>query len=174
MYWTLTIGSLTLGLFDFIAIGIMLIGAISCAAAGFSRSAAKSFGFILSFPIALLFTNSLAEVIAKNGGISMFLASLISFTALSIVIYILFFFVGKLLKTSLEVLHLGIVDSILGFIWGIAIAAIAISIIAVLIGYQPFINVDPLLENSILFRTVFSDIYPGTIDILKEAVSVIS
>ena len=174
MDWTFSIGSLTLGLFDFIALGIMLIGAISCAAVGFSQSAAKSFGFILSFPIALLFTNQLAELLASRSSISIFTATLISFAGLSVLVFILFFFIGRLLNTALEAVHLSALDSALGFVWGIITTAIAISIIAMLIRYQPFIDVDPLLKNSILFRKVFSDLYPDAIGVIQGAMNAIS
>ena len=174
MSWTLSIGSLTFGLLDFIAIGIMLIGAVSCAVAGFSRSAAKSFGFILSFPIALLFSNALAKLIASSSGLSMVISTLIAFTALSVIIYILFRFLGNLLETTLDALHLSAVDSILGFLWGAMTAAIGISIAAALIRYQPFIDVTPLLRNSILFREIFSDLYPDAIGMIQGAVNAIS
>ncbi len=174
MGWTLSIGSLTFGLFDFIALGIMLIGAVSCAVAGFSKSAAKSFGLILSFPIALLFSNALAKPIASSSGMSMVISTLIAFTSLSMIIYVLFNFLGNLLETTLDALHLSAVDSLLGFFWGILTTAIGISIAAALIRYQPFIDVTPLLRNSILFRKVFSDLYPDTIGVIQGAVNAIS
>ena len=169
MDWTLAIGSLQLGIYDFIAIGLLLISSISCAFVGFSRSASKSFGIILSIPLALLFTSTLAGVIARNTSISIFFATLFSFVGLSLLIYILFYFVGLLLENTLEALHLSALNALLGFFWGLIVSAIVISILSALITYQPFIDFKPLFDHSILYKTFFKSLYA----IIKENVNVI-
>lgn len=169
MDWTLNIGVLQLGIYDFIAIGLLLISSISCAFVGFSRSASKSFGIVLSIPLALLFTSTLSVVIVKNTSISIFFATLLSFVGLSLVIYILFYFVGSLLENTLEALHLSALNSFLGFVWGLALSAIVISILSALITYQPFIDFTPLFDHSVLYKSCFKSLY----GVIKENVNVI-
>ncbi len=159
MDWTLTIGSLELGVYDFIALGLLLISSVSCAFVGFSRSASKSFGIVLSIPLALLFTSTLRDFIVKNTSISIFVATIFSFVGLSLIIYILFYFVGSLLENTLEALHLSALNAILGFLWGLIVSAIIISIISALITYQPFIDFTTLFDHSVLYKTFFKSLY---------------
>lgn len=173
MDWTLTLGSLSLGLYDLIALLLLLISSILCAFIGFSRSASKSFGIILAIPIALLFTSSLASLIASKSNMSIFFATLVAFVSLSVIVYILIYYIGVLLERSLEALHLSVLNSLLGFIWGALVSAVVISVISALITYQPFIDFTPLFENSILYKTLFKELYSSSVSAFKEAISAI-
>ena len=78
-----------------------------------------------------------------------------------------------LLERSLEALHLSVLNSLLGFIWGALVSAVVISVISALITYQPFIDFTPLFENSILYKTLFKELYSSSVSAFKEAISAI-
>ena len=174
MDWTFSLGSLTFGLLDVISISLVLLGAITGCAAGFSRVVAKNFGAVLCFPIALLFTNQLSLFILDLLGLSRFLSSMLSFALLSVLIYAIINLIGGLLGDSLSVLGLGVVDSILGFAWGLVVMAFFVSLLMALLSFQTFIDFTPLKDNSILYHRFIEPLFPSALEIVKGALSEIA
>lgn len=172
MDWTFSIGSLTFGLLDVISISLVLLGGITGCAAGFTRVAAKNLGGILCFPLALLFTKSLASFFVSVTGINNeFITAMVSFAILSVIIYVVFNLLGGLLGDSLSVLGLGVVDSILGFVWGLVTMAFFVSLLMAVVSYQTFIDFSPLKENSILYIRIIEPLFPSVVEIVSGALS---
>lgn len=169
MDWTFTVGSLTFGLLDVISISLVLLGGITGCAAGFSRVAAKNLGGVLCFPLALFFTESLSELLSSFVSLPPFLSAMLSFAVLSVVIYILINLLGGLLGDSLSVMGLGVVDSILGFVWGLVVMAFIVSLLMALVSYQTFIDFSPLKDNSILYARFIEPLFPSVVEVVSGA-----
>ncbi|MBQ0071144.1 MAG: CvpA family protein [Spirochaetales bacterium] len=169
MDWTMTIGSLTFGIYDFIVFGAIIIGGVTGCAMGFSRSACKLMGYILCCPLAMLFVGPLSSFIMTKAAIPVFLSSLLSFVVLSVFIFILFRILGNLLGETFDTLGLGVVDTILGFFWGVLLAVAVVLILLQIFGLQKFIDFMPLKENSIIYTRIFCRMFPTLGNVFKGA-----
>lgn len=168
-------GTITVGLLDVISIILVLLGGITGCAAGFTRVAAKNIGGILCFPLALLFTKSLSDFFRSVSGLNNeFITAMASFALLSVVIYIVINMLGGLLGDSLSVLGLGVVDSILGFVWGLATMAFFVSLLMAVVSYQTFIDFTPLKENSVLYRRLIEPLFPSVVEVVTGALDEIA
>ena len=169
MDWSFTIGSLTFGILDIAVVAIVLIGAISGCITGFSRSATKLIGFVLAIPISLLFTRTAAEAIANVSGLNYFVSSLIAFVAVALAVYIILCIFGSQLANILSASSaLHALDSALGFIWGLAGSAISLSIILMIMNYQPFIDITGLTANSLVIKDIIEPLFPSVLNIINE------
>ena len=161
MDWTFTIGTLTFGLLDIITLAIILIGAISGCITGFSVSATRLVGFLVAIPLSLLFTKNLAAFMADRTSVPLFWSTLIVFVALSLVVYIVVCILGTQLANILGASsHLRAIDSILGFIWGLAASAITISIILAVLNFQSFVDITSLTDKSIIIHEIIEPLFP--------------
>ena len=89
MDWTYTIGAVTFGVLDIAVLVIVLIGAVSGCITGFARQVANLAGFVISIPVALLFTRPVAAVLSENTGLDILWASLASFVGICLVVFII-------------------------------------------------------------------------------------
>ena len=169
MDWTLTVGSLNIGIFDLVTIALVLISGIAGIAVGFSRSALKMLSYILCFPLALLFVEPLSAFIRQNIEMKQIWASLISYIILCLFIFLLIKGLGNLLGIAFETLSLGWLDSSLGFIFCGFIAFMMLFVLLELASLQPFVDLTPLKENSIIYTEFFCRIFPTVDRALKGA-----
>ena len=168
MDWSFTIGSLTFGVLDIAVVVIVLIGAISGCITGFSRSAARLIGFVLAIPVSLLFTKNAAEALAAESGFSYMICSLIAFVGVALLVYIILCIFGSQLANVLSASSaLHALDSILGFIWGLVGSAVTLSIILMILNYQPFIDFSGLTESSLVISDIIEPLFPSVLDIIS-------
>ncbi len=168
MDWNFTIGSLSFGVLDIAVVVIVLIGAISGCITGFSRSATRLIGFVLAIPISLLFTKTVAGAIADASGFSYFICSLIAFVAVALAVYIVLCIFGSQLANVLGAsgaLHA--LDSALGFIWGLVGSAVSLSLIIMIMNFQPFIDISGLTANSLVVRDIIEPLFPSVLGIIS-------
>ena len=168
MDWSFTIGSLTFGVLDIAVVVIVLIGAISGCITGFSRSAARLIGFVLAIPVSLLFTKTAAEALAAASGFSYMICSLIAFVGVALLVYIILCIFGSQLANVLSASSaLHALDSILGFIWGLVGSAVTLSIILMILNYQPFIDFSGLTESSLVISDIIEPLFPSVLGIIS-------
>ena len=165
MDWTYTIGSLTIGLLDIIAVAIVLIGAISGCITGFACQVARLAGFVISIPVALLFTRPVASVLAANTGLSLLWASLISFVSICLLVFIIVAIFGSMLRRVLETVPA--LDHVLGFVWGLLATAVSISIIIAILNYQSFFDISSVTDSSVIVRDIIEPLFPALVDVVK-------
>ena len=162
MDWTLTIGSVTFGTLDIITMVIVLIGAVSGCITGFARQVANLAGFVISIPAALLFTKPIARTLAGNTGLSPLLATLITFVALCLLVFIIIGIFGSSASS-----HLRAIDSILGFIWGLLASSITLSIILAILNFQSFIDISAYTDSSVIIREIIAPLFPSLVNAVK-------
>ena len=169
MDWTFTIGNLSFGIFDIILVAVCLISGISGFAAGFSRFVFKAAGYVLTFPLALLFVLPMRDFLSKWINIPVIWLSLVSYIILCLVTFTLFKVLGNLLGTSMDTLHLGWIDSVLGLIFAIAIALIVLFALLEVASLQTFVSLIPLKENSFFYTHVYLPLFPTIVSTFKGA-----
>lgn len=165
MDWTYTIGSLTFGLLDIIALVIILIGAVSGCITGFARQVANLAGFVISIPVALVFTRPLASVLVKNTSIPLLWSSLIAFVSICLVVFIIVAIFGSMLKRALELVPA--LDHVLGFVWGLLATAVSLSIIIALLNYQSFFDISSITSNSVIVSDIIEPLFPALVGVVK-------
>ncbi len=169
MDWTFSIGSLSFGIFDIVLVSITLIAAISGFAIGLSRFAFKILGWILTFPIALLFVEPLSSFLREKLNLPPFVLALISYVVLCLVVFLVFKLVGNLLGTALETLHLGWIDSLLGFLTAAVIAVFIVFLLLEVCSLQKFVDFLPLKESSFFYMNVYLPLFPSVERAFKGA-----
>ncbi len=158
MDWTLTIGSLSLGILDLAVLAILLVSAVSGCITGFARQLANVAGFVLSVPIALLFTRPIALTLSSNTGLAYFLSCLISFVLLSLLVFAIIGIFGSMLAKVLEIVPA--LNHILGFVWGLIVSAIVISFILAILNYQSFVDISAFTDSSIIIERMIKPLFP--------------
>lgn len=169
MDWIFSFLSLNFGIFDIILLSVALIGGICGIAIGFTRSVAKILGYIFCFPFALIFTSSLSNFLKSYINIPQFWLSLISYVVLCILIFTLFKLLGNLIGTSLETLSLGWIDSILGFLFYVALSVVILFVLLELVSLQSFVDFMPLKENSFFYTNIYLPLFPSMEKAFKGA-----
>lgn len=165
MDWTLTIGSVTFGTLDIITMVIVLIGAVSGCITGFARQVANLAGFVISIPAALLFTKPIARTLAGNTGLSPLLATLITFVALCLLVFIIIGIFGSMLRRVLETIPS--LDHTLGFAWGLIASAVSLSIILAILNFQSFIDISAYTDSSVIIREIIAPLFPSLVNAVK-------
>lgn len=169
MNWTFTILNTSFGIFDIITIVIVLISAISGFALGFSRFAFKLLGYVLSFPLALLFVESLSSFLSSFIKIPSFWLAMISYVLLCVIIFTLFKLIGNLLSTTFETLSIGWIDSIMGLLVAAVISFFIVCVILELASLQPYYDLYPLKANSFFYTRIFINVFPTIGEAFKGA-----
>ncbi len=160
MDWSFSLGSFSFGILDVVSFCLFLVCGIVYSVQGFSRVASKTFGWICCFPLALVFTSLLSRTIRDMSELNETLSSLIAFTLLSMGIFLVFSLLGFLLKSFLEAAHLGVLDKVLGFFFGVLLMILILSVLVMVLTLdQPFFDFGPLLENSELYESVYSRVF---------------
>ncbi len=167
MDWTYTIGSLTFGILDIISLVIVLIGAVSGCITGFARQVANLAGFVISIPVALVFTRPVASVLSANTSIPILWSSLIAFVAICLLVFIIVAIFGSMLKRVLEMVPA--LDHILGFVWGLLATSISLSIIIAILNYQSFFDISSITSSSVIVRNIIEPLFPALVDVVKGA-----
>ena len=162
MDWALQIGkNFSIGILDLSVVFVILLTAIACTAAGFSRSAAKSLGWILCYPIALYLTSLLARVFNENSNIGLFLSTMFAFATISVAVFVICNLLGTFLGGIFSATGIEVLDSILGFVWGIAVALFISGLVIYILSTQGIVNVEPLIAKSSAYK-LLSPLFPST------------
>lgn len=173
MDWTINflgMPSYPLGIMDLVSIAILVVGSISGLIVGFIKSAGKQLSWVLSFPIALIFTSLLAKFLKNMSGWGIFLCSLLAFMILSVVAFHLINLISLAISKALDKAGLKGVNRLLGFIWGIIVSGIVIAFIYGILIIIPGDFFDPLLDNSAIYR-LFAPHFESASEIMTEALN---
>ena len=96
------------------------------------------------------------------------ICSLIAFVGVALLVYIILCIFGSQLANVLSASSaLHALDSILGFIWGLVGSAVTLSIILMILNYQPFIDFSGLTESSLVISDIIEPLFPSVLDIIS-------
>ena len=96
----------------------------------------------------------------------------ITFIVLFFTGFLIVILVGKMLRKIVETFRLGALDNILGFIWGLIISLLAVTVIIHLLTLQSLFDVSGILDSSVIYTRIISVISPqalSTIETLAES-----
>ena len=71
-------------------------------------------------------------------------------------------------RKIVETFNLGVVDNILGFIWGLVFSLLVFSVIVYLLMIQPVFDLTNMLNSSVIITKIINPLLPGTISTLEN------
>ena len=133
---------------------LVVIAAIRGAFRGFVTEVGSMAALILGFGAAIVFYKSVALLLDKQFGPSMW-NQLIAFLILFLLGYLLVKLVQRMLQNVIERLNLDRLDSALGFFLGVAEGLLVVGVALFIINWQPFFDPKSLLGSSFFARMLF-------------------
>ena len=120
---------------DYIIIGIVALGAILGFMKGGIRQVAGVVGLVAGLLIARAMFGALGEKIASEFGTSLTVSQIISFIVIWLVVPIVLSLLASALTKVIEVVHLGLVNRLLGALCGLVKYALLISLAITFLDY---------------------------------------
>ncbi|MCR5731905.1 MAG: CvpA family protein [Sphaerochaetaceae bacterium] len=156
MGWTIAVGSLEFGILDIVMLIVLIASSVGCCLKGFISEFSHWGGLMAAYFTGIMFTKPLAVKLTEVlPSLPAFVPALLAFVILAVIAYILIHILGSLLERMADAFYLGYVDNILGFIWGLAIAAFIIGFIIWILKFQNVIDFTPMFENSWFYKNIF-------------------
>lgn len=141
-----------MNILDVICIGILLIAAIRCFFRGFIDEIMAAISIFLPLLVAIAMYKPVTGWFKLQTIFSPVIAYGLSFVGVFVIIFIVVKFLHSSIESIVDNLELNTADRILGFIVGLAEGLIIISILLIVIKFQPLFNVDSLLQGSFFAR----------------------
>ncbi len=154
---TLEALSLNLSVLDWIIIAIIALGVVLGFMKGAIKQAATMVGLIAGLLLARALFSQLGEKLAVELGTTVSVAQVIAFFMIWILVPIVFLILASMLTKALEIVHLGIVNRLLGALFGALkyafIVSIAISFLEYIDSKDELIN-RTVKQSSLLYYPV--------------------
>lgn len=169
MDWTFAIGNVNIGIVDIVIFALCMISAVFCCIRGFINEFCHHAGMIFGFAAGFLFTSMLTPAVddAISGKLPLWVTALVSFVLLTVVGYVIFRLLGSTLETIVESFHLGAINNILGFFWGLLAALFVLSALMYVLSLQNIIDFSPLFDSSIIANEFIKPLLPQTISTIE-------
>lgn len=165
---TLNIGSVVLNIVDIIILAVAFIAGIAGAFEGFAKSFASKAAVLVGLIVGLMFTELAMTYVFDRFGLPPVLNSLFSYMLCFIVGYALTLMLGNMLSAVFEGVGLSVINSFLGFVWGVAFIFVISAVILMLLSYQNVFDLTTLINDSYLFQNIFTSIIPVAEGFLKN------
>jgi membrane protein required for colicin V production len=135
---------------DFVFIVIILIFALHCALKGFVSEVMSLAAVILGILSAIFFFRAGAEFIRESFIPEVkVIPEILAFIVIFFIAFIAVKLLEKMLKTVIEGIHLGGLNHVLGFIFGVAEGTIVVCLVLFVISILPFVDSDRILGESL-------------------------
>jgi membrane protein required for colicin V production len=135
------------------ALVIILVFAIRCAFRGIVQEVMTMAAFIAGGLAAFLFWRPLSILLSSLIPLAYLPQALAIILAFGLV-FLLVKLVERAIIETMEALHLGAVDHVLGFVLGIVEGVLVSAAFVALISFQPVWNPAPLFSSSLFYRLV--------------------
>ena len=138
-----------LAVIDIVFIGIIVLFSLHCAVRGFVKEVMSLAAVILGILLAIFFFRTGAEFIRDSFMPEVkTLPEIIAFIAIFFIVFSVVKLVEIMLKNIIEGIHLGGLDRVLGFIFGVAEGIIVVCLLLFVISVQSFFDSGRILEGS--------------------------
>ncbi|MHC1693246.1 MAG: CvpA family protein [Sphaerochaetaceae bacterium] len=165
--WGITIGSYVFNIVDVIIVALAFMGAVAGGIRGFAMEFSSRAGFLIGLMVALVFTKTGTPIIVDTFGIPLFWCTLIAFTILFIIGYLLMMMAGTLLDKTLDALRLDWLDRLLGFFLGIAEILVLVAFIIYVLDLQQVIDVSQYIDSSVISERIIRPLTPKGVELVK-------
>ena len=173
MDFAINSGSHTIGIVDMVIFLIVMISAVVNCIRGFVSEFSHVGGLIAGFFTGIMFTSTLAvklnEVIPYS--LPLWVSSLLSFVILVLIGYLIIRLLGNAVETIVDSFHLGAINNILGFFWGLFSSIFFLSVIMYVLTLQTVFDFSNIFSSSIFITRVIEPLLPETISTLESVLS---
>lgn len=157
---------------DWVILVALLIGFVNGFRKGLIMSLSTLLGVILGIWLAINSSTKMQEFIQGNTGFEGPALPYISFLAVFVIVYLLCYFGGKALASTLKLLMLGIFDKIAGGVFGLLKTLLFSSLVFLMINFFGFyMGSEQAEKDSALFSMIkgsSSVIYPAILEVLPD------
>lgn len=173
MNTVIQIGQVSVGVVDIVIFAVCMISAVVSCIRGFVTEFSHMGGLIAGFLVGIMFTSSLtvrlAEVISVS--LPLWCLSLIAFVILTLIGYLVIRLLGNAVETIVDSFHLGAIDNILGFFWGLLSALFFLSVIIYVLSLQTVFDLTNLFSSSVFISRVIEPMLPETVSALESVLT---
>lgn len=160
MDWGITLGNTFFNSLDIIICALALIGGIGGAFEGFAKTFTAKVGIIAGIIIGGMFTKPVASFLMDKFPLNPMLSSLIGFLITFAIGYWLLLWLGSVVSKLMEKMGIGVIDSLLGFVFGVVITFGVCAGIIYLFSFQHLIDLSTITGQSYLYQNVILPIIP--------------
>lgn len=167
------IGQLTVGIVDLVIFAVCMISAVVSCIRGFVTEFSHMGGLIAGFLVGIMFTSSLSVKLAEviPVALPLWVLALIAFVILTLIGYLVIRLLGNAVETIVDSFHLGAIDNILGFFWGLLSSLFFIAVIIYVLSLQTVFDLSNLFSSSVFITRVIEPMLPETISALESVLS---
>ncbi|MGE4583436.1 MAG: CvpA family protein [Sphaerochaeta sp.] len=170
MQWGITIGSVYFNSIDIIVFALAMIGGIADTLVGFADAFSHRSGYIVGFFAGLMFTKIFSDLFVQSFSLPPLASSLLAFVALFLIGYTLMRIVGNVLETALNATGLRAVNGLLGFLWGVLEAGIAMAVVLYVLQLQKAFDLSSILDSSQFVLRIVRPLVPETVQWFSSSV----
>lgn len=137
---------------DIIIAALVLVTAIFSCIKGIVAELSKWFGLFVGLMLGLMFYSQ-AGAFAMNylpESVPAWAGSVIAFIVLFLIGFLLVILVGHMLAKIFDTFHLGWLDHVLGFAWGVALSFLVISVVVSILARQSLIDLSAQFNESLV------------------------
>lgn len=157
---------------DWVILGALVIGFVNGFRKGLIMSLSTLIGVIAGIWLAMNSSSKMQQFIEGNTSLEGPILPYISFLAVFILVYLICYFGGKALASTLKLLQLGVLDKIAGGLFGVFKAVLFSSLVFLMINFFGFYNGSEQLEKKSALFSIIKDsstiIYPSIINALPD------
>ncbi len=160
MDWGITLGSTFFNSLDIIIFCLSLVGGIAGAFEGFAKTFTAKVGIIAGIIVGAMFTKPISAILLDHFPMNPMIGALISFMLAFAVGYWLLLWIGNFIAKLMDNLGIGVIDSIIGFIFGIIITFAVCAGIIYLFSFQNLVDISSIIGKSYLYQTIVLPLIP--------------
>ena len=174
MDFAINIGSHIIGIVDMIIFLIVMISAVVNCIRGFVAEFSHIGGLIAGFFTGIMFTSTLSVKLNEVAQykLPMWVSSLVAFVILVLIGYLIIRLLGNAVETIVDSFHLGAINNILGFFWGLFSSIFFLSVLMYVLTLQSVFDFSNIFSSSIFITRVIEPLLPETISTLESVLSI--
>lgn len=155
------IAGIGINIIDIVIFVFSMLCAVLCCFSGLAMELSKWGGIILGILAGIAFNEagqSVVRVILGEDKSALTIA-IVSFVIIFFVVFIFIVMMGLLLKKIFNLLYMGVLDHILGFVFGLAVSTLVFGSIVYLLSVQTLFDMTIVLESSALVSKIFIPLF---------------
>ncbi len=168
------IAGVGINIIDIVIFVFCMLWAVFCCINGLVKELSKWCGIILGILAGIALNENAQPLVRKILGEDKptMLISIVSFVFIFLVVFFLMLLLGFLVKKVFNLLSLGLLDHLLGFVFGLAVSCLFFGAIVYLLSVQNLIDMTAILESSALVSKIFMPLFSAeNIALVEEFVT---
>lgn len=164
MDWGITLGNTFFNSLDIIIFCLSLVGGIAGAFEGFAKTFTAKVGIIAGVIVGAMFTKSISAILMGQFPMNPLVGALVGFMIAFAIGYWLLLWIGSFISKLMDNLGVGVIDSLLGFVFGIIITFAVCAGIIYLFSFQHLVDISSIINGSYLYQNLILPLIPQIVE----------